>query len=629
MKVITVNAQQDAQLDAARRAMETLLNCYCREVAAPGGHLAVGLPGAQDDWPQSLRMALRAAVAGTAAPADAAGALGVAAGPGVLHISLPHSRARLLVAVAAPSETGNFSYTSAFYAKIDGKPWAILDWEALAATLLRELGQQTGTGHNEELMQQMRDSVGVTAAVLAVADPGPFAAQPAEAFIASEQSLLFGHPFHPAPKSRQAVTHADMLRYSPETGARFPLHYFAVQREHLMQRSLLDRSCDEIVAAQAPAGLAPDDSYALLPVHPWQASHLLEHPLVTAALEQGRLRYLGPQGAEYFPTSSIRTLYHPDQEYFYKCSLNIRITNCVRKNAHYELEGALQVSEIMRGLMPDLKQRFAGLEVLEEPAFMSVDLNSGDAAGDREVSEAFGMILRRGWQDFLRPGAVPLLAGALFGNHVHGAARLRELVAQARGGAAVATGAGDTAMAERWFSHYVEELMYPVLYCYFAHGVIFEPHLQNVLVGVADGMPCQVFLRDFEGVKLTRERYSAGDLHGVSEAARTALWYSADLGWNRVAYCLFVNNFCEAVDQLAGSDALLRKRLWAVVRQHVERYQKLHGDAQSAVRLGELLAGAPLPGKTNLLNRFFKRADRATTYVPVGNPMAVREAAWS
>lgn len=216
MKVITVNAQQDAQLDAARRAMETLLNCYCREVAAPGGHLAVGLPGAQDDWPQSLRMALRAAVAGTAAPADAAGALGVAAGPGVLHISLPHSRARLLVAVAAPSETGNFSYTSAFYAKIDGKPWAILDWEALAATLLRELGQQTGTGHNEELMQQMRDSVGVTAAVLAVADPGPFAAQPAEAFIASEQSLLFGHPFHPAPKSRQAVTRADMLRYSPK-----------------------------------------------------------------------------------------------------------------------------------------------------------------------------------------------------------------------------------------------------------------------------------------------------------------------------------------------------------------------------------------------------------------------------
>lgn len=606
-------AKQEAQLDAARRAMETLLNCYCREVAGPHGQLAVGVPGAQDDWPQSLRMAMRAA------GADA----------GVLQISLPQTRARLLVAVAAPSDTGNFSYTSAFYAKGDGKPWAILDWEALAATLLRELGQQTGSGHNEELMQQMRDSVGVTAAVLAVAAPGPFGAQPAAAFIASEQSLLFGHPFHPAPKSRQGVTHADMLRYSPETGARFPLHYFAVQREYLMQRSLLERSCDQIVAAQAPAALAPDDSHALLPVHPWQASHLLQHPLVAAALEQGRLRYLGPQGAEYFPTSSIRTLYHPDQAYFYKCSLNIRITNCVRKNAHYELEGALQVSDIMRGLMPGLKQRFAGLEVLEEPAFMSVDLKSGDAAGDRDVSEAFGMILRRGWQDFLRPGAVPLLAGALFGNHVHGAARLRELVALARGATTAATGAGDTAMAERWFLCYVEQLMYPVLYCYFAHGLIFEPHLQNVLVGVADGLPCQIFLRDFEGVKLARERYSAGDLHGVSEAARAALWYSADLGWNRIAYCLFVNNFCEAVDQLAGSDALLRKRLWAVVRHHVERYQQLHGDSQSAARLGKLLAGAPLPGKTNLLNRFLKRADRATTYVPVGNPMAVPEAAWN
>jgi siderophore synthetase component len=69
--------------------------------------------------------------------------------------------------------------------------------------------------------------------------------------------------------------------------------------------------------------------------------------------------------------------------------------------------------------------------------------------------------------------------------------------------------------------------------------------------------------------------------------------------------------------------------LWAVVRHHVARYQQLHGDSQSAARLGELLAGAPLPGKTNLLNRFFKRADRATTYVAVGNPMAPREAAWN
>ena len=609
--------KSDAQIDAARRAMETLLNCYCREVAAPNGQLTVSPPGARDGaqqaWPQSLRLSLRAA----SYPVTAAS---------VLQVCLPHARSRLLVAVAAPSATGNFSYCSAFYGQVAGQPWSIQDWEALAATLLYELGQHTGAGHNEELLQQMRDSVVVTASILALAAPAPFPAQPAEAFIASEQSLLFGHPFHPAPKSRQGVSHQDMLRYSPETGARFPLHYFAVRRAYLMQRSLLAQSCDAIVAAQAPAGLVPDADHALLPVHPWQAGHLLADPLVRRALGQGSLSYFGAHGDDYFPTSSIRTLYHPDQPYFYKCSLNVRITNCVRKNAHYELEGALQVSAILRGLMPDLKRRFSGLAVLEEPAFMSVDLRSGDAAGDRAVSEAFGLILRRGWRDQLCAGAAPLLAGALFGNHVHGAARLRELLAQARGGAAQ-TGAGDMATAERWFSLYVETLMYPVLACFFDYGVIFEPHLQNVLVGVADGLPCQIFLRDFEGVKLSREHYSAADLAGVSAAARTALWYSADLGWQRIAYCLFVNNFCEAIDQMAGRDALLRRRLWGVLRHHVERYQRLHGGSASALRLDQLLGGAPLPGKTNLLNRYFKRADRASTYVPVGNPMA--EGAWS
>ncbi|SFU83433.1 IucA/IucC family protein [Pseudoduganella namucuonensis] len=587
--------------EARRRASETLLNCYCREVAGPAGHLSVGPLFGQNDWPQSVRLALRAS------------------GGSVMHVLLPRTRARLLAVVALPSPTGNYSYRSPLYCKAEAQPWALLDNEELAGALLRELALQTGTDYNDELMRQMRDSVTVTAALLENARPAPFSAYPALAFIESEQSLLYGHPFHPAPKSRQGVSHEDMLRYSPETGARFPLHYFAVRRDCLRQQSLLDQPCDEIVAAQAPAGLAPSQDYALIPVHPWQAGHLLELPSVAAALEDGRLRDLGPRGRDYIPTSSIRTLYEPGNPYFYKCSLNIRITNCVRKNAHYELEGALQVSAIMRELMPELRQRFPGLEVLEEPAFMTVDLGTG-----KDVSEGFGMILRRNWDGLARPGTTPLLAGALFGNHLPGAERLRESLDRMRGH----TGMLHAATAEQWFSQYVELLMYPVLDCYFAHGLVFEPHLQNVLVSVDEGGPRQVFLRDFEGVKLTREHYSEQRLRGVSEAARQALWYSAELGWKRIAYCLFVNNFCEAVGQLAGDDAALQARLWAIVGRHLQRYQRLHGGEASAVRVGELLDGAPLPGKTNLLNRFFKRADRATTYVPVGNPIGA-EGAWN
>lgn len=599
-----------ARQEAGRRSMETLLNCYCREVAGPQGQLSVGPLFGQNDWPQSVHMALRDKRSG---------------GASIMHVRLPLTDARLLTVVEGASVTGNYRYQSPFYCKAPAKPWALLDWEGLAGLLLRELSVQTETPANDELMQQIRDSVIVTAAVLQISRPAPFASEPLQAFIESEQSLVFGHPFHPAPKSRQGVSYDDMLRYSPEMGTSFPLHYFAVRREYLLQQSVLATPCDQIVAAQAPAGLVADDAYALVPTHPWQARYLLKHASVAEAIRSGRIRDLGSQGEHYYPTSSIRTLFQRDNPYFYKCSLNIRITNCVRKNAVYELEGALQVTRIMRELMPALQQRFPGVRVMEEPAFLSVDLKRDDTQRDKEVTEGFGLILRSSFNDVLLPGVTPLLAGALFGNHLHGAARMHELLAQQR--STMPFGAA----AEQWFSRYVVEVMYPVLYCYFAHGIVFEPHLQNVVIGVAEGEPQQVFLRDFEGVKLVREHYGEQQLHGISLTAREALWYNNEQGWKRVAYCLFVNNFCEAISQLGAGNPALQSRLWEVVRHHLQAYQGRHGDAASALRIKALLSGEAFPGKTNLLNRFFKRADRATTYVPVANPMGMpgEDSAWN
>ena len=603
-----------AAQEAGRRSMETLLNCYCREVAGPQGQLDVGPLFGQNDWPQSVHMALK----------NRGGNAGRAC---VMHIRFPLSGARLLTVVESVSATGNFRYRSLFYCKAPTKAWDFLCCEKLARLLLRELSLQTDTPPNDELMEQIRDSVTVTTAVLQAARPGPFSAEPLQAFIESEQALIFGHPFHPAPKSRQGVSYNDMLRYSPEMGARFALHYFAVRRDDLLQQSVLAMPCDQIIAQQAPASLAAGDGYALIPTHPWQARYLLTHPGVAQALRAGQLRDLGAQGDAYYPTSSIRTLFHPNNPYFYKASLNIRITNCVRKNAVYELEGALQVTRIMRQLMPELQHYFPGAAILEEPAFISLDLKLDDAQLNKEVTEGFGMILRRGFHDTLQPGVTPLLAGALFGNHVHGEQRMRELLAQT----GKRSGAAWEQAAEQWFSRYVEQVMYPVLYCYFAHGVIFEPHLQNVVIGVADSQPQQVFLRDFEGVKLASERYDARQLQEVSPQAREALWYSSELGWKRISYCLFVNNFCEAISRIGAGNAHLEQRLWAVVGHHLHRYQTQFGDDQSAPRINALLDGEPFPGKSNLLNRFFKRADRATTYLPVMNPisMAAQERSWN
>jgi siderophore synthetase component len=588
-----------AEDQAGQRSLETLLNCYCREVASPAGQISIGPLFGQGDWPMALRAALGQG------------------GGKAMHILLPHSGERLLVAIDQSSPTGNYRYRSPFYHKSPGRPWAPLDWRTLAILLLRDLAEQNDVPFNAELLEQIRDSVAVTGAILAVPQP----AMPCDtlaAYLDSEQSLAFGHPFHPAPKSRQGFSAADLQRYAPELRASFPLHYFAVRREHWLQNSLLPASTDALLAAQAPDGLQADDDFALLPTHPWQARYLLSQPVVRAAIEQDRLRDLGPQGPAYFATSSIRTLFHPDNSYFYKCSLQVRITNCVRKNAIYELEGALQVTRIMRTIWPRLAAQFPTMRVLEEPAYASVRLGDNEALTDREAAEGFGLILRQGLDPADTATVTPLLAGSLFGNHTRGQARLADIMDRL----AQKQAAPREAVAEDWFSAYVQQLLPPVLHCFFDHGIVFEPHLQNVLLGLTEDWPSHIWLRDFEGVKLVAGRFNAVSLDTVEAKVRQGLFYSDDQGWNRIAYCLLVNNFCEAVAQLSALHPSLEPRLWRIIGHQLRTYLAHHGNPNAARRINALLAGAPFPAKANLINRFHKRPDREASYLPLPSPLA-------
>lgn len=445
---------------AGQRSVETLLNCYCRQVAIPEGQVSVGLLFGHNDWPLAVRCALASGHA--------------------LQILLPRLDSRVVVAVQQPSPTGNFRYLSAGYHKTAGQPWTLLDWHALACLIIRDLAIKYTQPFNDDLLAQIEDSVRVTTTILEAPWTDAVPTDPLQAYLHSEQSLTYGHPFHPTPKSRQGFTAEDLRRYSPELRGGFALHYFAVRRDFVHQQSMLEETCSAVIAAQTPPGLRADDDFLLVPAHPWQARWLLEQPLITAAMRDGRVRHLGAQGESYYPTSSVRTLFQPGNPYFYKFSLHIRLPNCVRKNALYELEGALQVNRIMRRLLPELRELFPATSIMEEPAFLSVDLQDADIERNREITEGFGLILRRGFDaDQLPPGTVPVVAGALFGNHVLGEARVAAMVGQA----GEAAGLAPDEAAEQWFSRYVRQLMYPVLHCYFMHGVVFEPHLQNVVIG--------------------------------------------------------------------------------------------------------------------------------------------------
>ncbi|SOE15322.1 Siderophore synthetase component [Streptomyces sp. 2323.1] len=551
---------------ADQAVAHTLLNCLLREVSGPEHQTAV------DD--------------------------------GRLLIRLPRRGVLLRVALRRTSLLGAHRFTGPVSEQTDGG-WAEVGWRQLAEYAHAELSLRTGV-HNEEFLAQIASSHQAVSAALAARAEGPAAGEyTAEdwqaAYVASEQSLLFGHRFHPTPKARTGDPTA-WQSYAPETGAAFPLLLLAVRDELIAEESCADGATAVLDA------LHPDvpEGYRLLPVHPWQYELLRDHAGLQEALERGDIRVLGNGRTPFAATASVRTLY--DGAAFLKFSLNVRITNCLRKNASYELSGAVALTRLLAPQLTDLATRFPGSAVLQEPAYRSLALPGADGRPVTELLEGFGVIVREGLSQRLLPGTTPLLAAAVADEYPTGPAHVSRLLA----------GAGPQAALE-WWAAYLGLLLPPVLAAYFDHGLVLEPHLQNVLVCVdGDGMPAQVLFRDLEGTKLVPEHHTEL-LASLPEQVAAPMTYDAQRGWDRVVYCLLVNHVAEMLAALADLHPDTETELWAQVRRTLQTHADRHG---CPPRLAALLAGVPLPAKANLLTRWERKADREAGYVRLPSPLA-------
>ncbi|PAZ10121.1 iron transporter [Streptomyces sp. SA15] len=518
---------------------------------------------------------------------------------GRLLLRLPRRGVLLRVALRRTSLLGAHRFTGPVSEQRDGG-WPEVDWRRLAAYTHDELWLRTGV-RNEEFLEQIASSHEAIATALSAGRADRVADDRLSAYLASEQSLLFGHRFHPTPKARTGDPRA-WSAYAPEAGAVFPLRHLAV-RAHLIAEESAEAAATAALDRQRPD--APD-GFRLLPAHPWQYETLREHPALRAALASGDVLDLGPGGRPFAATASVRTLY--DGETFLKFSLNVRITNCLRKNSSYELSGAVALTRALAPALADLTERYPGSAVLREPAYRTLALPGPDGAPDRALFEGFGVIVREGLPRRLAPGTTPLLAAAVADEYPTGPAHLSRLL----------DGADERAALD-WWSAYLDLLVPPVLTAYFDHGLVLEPHLQNVLICVdGDGRPAQVLFRDLEGTKLVPEHH-AETLAALPPEVAGPLTYDAQRGWDRVVYCLLVNHVAELLAALADLYPGAEAALWARVRATLRAYT---GPRGCPPRLAALLAGVPLPAKANLLTRWERKADREAGYVRLPSPLA-------
>ncbi|MFI8090637.1 IucA/IucC family protein [Streptomyces sp. NPDC086080] len=435
--------------------------------------------------------------------------------------------------------------------------WHRVDHTELVKLVAEELRRHTGLS-NHELPAEMLDSRNAVAALL---EARARAAPPDDLYLRSEQSLLTGHTHHPAPKARGGGPAATWLPYAPEAYARFPLTLLGLREDTVVE--------DGDTAALDRLGTAPP-GYRLLPAHPWQLD--LAARDLAPAFADGRLLRLGTTASPVWPTAAIRTVYAPGDDLFLKFSLDVRITNDIRRLWRHDLVR-------LRATDTAVRDAFAAWNGPAAPVWLS---DRGHRTADFAF-EQLAVVVRDGLRGRVVPGATPCLAAAL---------------AEGFDGSPLAA----TAHPAAWWEAYLSRVVPPALTVFAEHGVVLEAHLQNTLIAVdADGMPVQALFRDAEGVKLLPRAPGTAALPTVSRAA----------GWERLVYCLVVNHLMEIAAALAEHHPGLDP--WPAVRRELARHD--------LPEIPALLTAPVLPAKTNLLLRWTAADGADARYRPLPNPL--------
>ncbi|MFF3482705.1 IucA/IucC family protein [Streptomyces sp. NPDC002701] len=452
--------------------------------------------------------------------------------------------------------------------------WQRLGHAGLVELTSRELRLRTGLSASA-LTAEMTDSRDVVAAILAAREG---VAPPADPYRRSEQSLITGHPYHPAPKARGGGPVTGWLPYAPEAYADFPLVLLGLREDACAQ--------DGDTTALDALGEAPD-GYRLLPAHPWQLGLVGARPRIREAFADGRLVHLGPSPWPAWPTAAVRTLYVPGADLFVKFSLDVRITNDIRRLWRHDLLALRRTDAAVTSAFDTLG---GGAAWLSDRGYRTADF----------AFEELAVLVRDGLGEHVTPGSTPLLAAALTEGTAGPYDREGTAGPDDRDGPDGSAGFDgnplDTlADPAAWWTAYLRQVVPPALELFARHGVVLEAHLQNTVIAVdGEGTPVQALFRDAEGVKL---------LPDVTRAA----------GWERLVYCLVVNNLLEIAEALRERHP--RLDVWGTARRELARY------APELPEVTELLRSPALPGKTNLLLRWTGADGADARYLPVPNPL--------
>ncbi|MFC9598442.1 IucA/IucC family protein [Peribacillus butanolivorans] len=585
---------------AERATMQSFLNCYFRETGNCSLEETKNWPELEGTVPTSL-----------------------------LVSNLASQDIALLVPLKYWSETGRHIISFPVYYQTASKQVRELDYVTMVSAVSKELlNEQDRTDSEDELMLRViLSSQNIQRYVEARREDFDALQSPDFTYIEAEQSLLFGHLFHPTPKSKQGISDRDEWNYSPELKGEFQLHYFLADSSIVIQDSSEVISASEIIKQELAGDLEissgfrdtyckKESPYIIIPGHPLQAKELVEKEEVKKLIELGLLIYAGPLGKKFTATSSFRTVYSATSKYMYKFSVPVKITNSLRANLQKELDRGVEIAKLIDSKVgDDLRKQHPSFRVIKDPAYLTIKTTEQDSGFDVDIRE----------NPFYENNKQASLIAGLCQDNAYGApSRLGAIIRKL----AEEENRSTEEVSKDWFNTYLSMTLKPMLWLFEEYGIVLEAHQQNSIIQLQNGYPSTFYYRDNQGYYYCESKVDRlmSILPELSEKSFTIC--SDEVAEERLQYYFFFNHLLGIINNFGTEGLASEQTLLQLVQEQLESSGKESKDEGLNRVVSRLLYEQELPCKANLLTRFHDMdelvgsLETQSVYTTIENPFA-------
>jgi N2-citryl-N6-acetyl-N6-hydroxylysine synthase len=402
-------------------------------------------------------------------------------------------RTKIIIPVSRFSLLGRHDYQGTFYKNVEADSAEEISFDELISFISDGLAQRYGT--DEALKVAFIDRVHNSKKNIELSldkriSEFKNAYEKRLTFNDAEQGLFVGHAFHPTPKSRQEFSDADYDLYSPEMGGHFPLIWYWVSEDIFFQKSsrhFTDHQWVENIFLEEFSEKARPKGFRPFPVHPWQENILLKNSAIQQYLKDTKMIKIGSSKREWFPTSSLRTVYAESSDYMLKFSLSVRLTNSMRLLLPHELDRGLQVHDVFKAKAFTKSSELRSFEVIHEPVYAAIKHIDGSLIDE-------SLILGR--HNPFRNNEEAIVVATLTQDHPNLPTTLVQRYIQ-EGSKKESLSLREASL--KWFQGYFDVALKPLISLQANQGILLGSHQQNMILELKDNWPHRSYFRDCNG----------------------------------------------------------------------------------------------------------------------------------